>query len=215
MASPGQGTTFSQTDRIRTLSKLSNTIPAILTSAGTALQNLSPSQPQSLPPHIHDLAPAQDNEAGSSDSDDEDQPLAEPPNPSATNYDNKMAFQSSAKAYISLVLSLQNALHEHVIALGEEGILSVAPGSTNTRKGDNGQGETGKDGDNIVNKRVTVSDLGNLDVGYLNERSKDTGRAYEAELLVDVKQALEDLARRNDDQNSNTQGIDTNEMDLS
>ena len=57
-------------------------------------------------------------------------------------------------------------------------------------------------GDNITNEG-----LGNLDVGYLNSRTRDVGLAKEAELVKEMKTVLERVVERkeqvtNDDNDS-------------
>jgi hypothetical protein len=47
------------------------------------------------------------------------------------------------------------------------------------------------DGDEITNEG-----LGNLDVGYLNSRTRDVGLAKERELVGEMKQMLEKMVER-------------------
>jgi hypothetical protein len=178
---------------------LTKKIPQILTAASTALQNLQPSGPAPLPAHIK--VPEVADEESEDDSDEDDQPLAKPPNASEPSYGHKTAFLNCMRAYSDLVFSLQSSLFEQIDALQEAGIITAkgqdgdsAADGKEVKKADGKDAKDVKDGSS-----VSAGQLGGMDVGWLNERGRDTGRVFEAELMQETREHLEGLMAKSQD----------------
>ncbi|KAF2760838.1 hypothetical protein EJ05DRAFT_243735 [Pseudovirgaria hyperparasitica] len=88
--------------------------------------------------------------------------------------EHKRAFLKAARRYFSLVLDVQDALAAQTKALEDAGIIA-------SKAEDQGDGRH--------------MSLGQLDVGWLNERRGDVGRGFEGELMAQARAVVEKLLK--------------------
>ncbi|KIW00849.1 uncharacterized protein PV09_07609 [Verruconis gallopava] len=105
---------------------------------------------------------------------DEDGPLAK----------NKTVFKDNYGSFLQLLTEVTNSLNEEADALVNSKLVPAR------------QPKKGLEGDHITNEG-----LGNLDVGYLNSRTRDVGLAKEAELVKEMKAHIQKLVAKMQDAN--------------
>lgn len=152
------------------------------------LQTLQPSEPKPLPENLQALVnQRRKEETGDEEElDEEEKPLARPPVSSESAFKHKTHFLDAMQAYSDLVFSLQAALDEQIDALQEAGIVTTKGAEPELTVTD-GKKADGKDGAGSV----SAGQLGGLDVGWLNERGRDTGKVFEAEIMEETRELLE------------------------
>lgn len=181
---------FTPAERIRELSEINNDVPALLLSAGKAINALT-NRP------LHGDEEGENGNAA----------------PSTSVQEHKDVFVENAKSYFTLAQAIMARLRRQAYALEEAGIIAAdaptlsAPGvaEASQRTGaaqvpgfsrGNAPGrapmapqrQPADDGD-----RVTNGGLGNLDVGLLNSRGNSVGLEKEAELMAEAKHLLEEI----------------------
>jgi hypothetical protein len=104
-----------------------------------------------------------------SEASDEDGPLAK----------NKTVFKDNYAAFLTMLNEVTESLNKEADALVEAKLLPAHP----PKKG-------------ILGDSITNEGLGNLDVGYLNSRTRDVGLAKEAELVKEMKDYIRKLLER-------------------
>lgn len=179
--------TITPAERIRELAAINADVPALLSSAGHAVNALT-DRPLN---------------ASSGDTDQMDGVQGDE-SPSA----HKEAFTKHTTAYFTLIQSVMARLRRQAYALEEAGIIAAeAPTLSTTgaatdagparptggagivRRGPTvPQQKAGEDGD-----RVTNGGLGSLDVGLLNSRGNSVGLDKEAELVAEAKRMLAEM----------------------
>jgi len=189
---------ITSSDRIRELSAINADVPALVSSAGNAINALT-NRPLDRTTNGHadgDL----DMEDGNSD-DHEGMDA------------HKETFTKNATAYFNHLQSIMARLRRQAYALEEAGIIAAeAPTLSTTstteqpQRGAAGQGAgvrrapvgaasaTKQPAEEV--ERITNGGLGNLDVGYLNSRGNRVGTEKEAELVAEARKMLEELVLR-------------------
>jgi hypothetical protein len=104
---------------------------------------------------------------------------------------NKMVFKENYGAFIKLLAEVTESLNEEADALVEAKLLPEKA----AKKGL---------GDGITNEG-----MGNLDVGYLNSRTRDVGLAKEAELVKEMKAVLQKAVYRKEQEANGDDGGDS------
>lgn len=175
--------TMTPAERIRELSAINSDVPALLSSAGKAINALT-------------NRPLNSDEASNGT-------IA---NSSVAAH--KEAFVENAKAYFVHVQAITARLRRQAYALEEAGIIAAeapalstsgeatqrtGPAQVPVRRAGMGnaampQRQPADDGD-----RVTNGGLGSLDVGLLNSRGNSVGLEKEAELMAEAKGLLKDM----------------------
>jgi hypothetical protein len=89
---------------------------------------------------------------------------------------NKNVFKNNYRAFLTMLNEVAESLNEEADALVEAKLLPAQP----PKKG-------------ILGDNITNHGLGNLDVGYLNSRTRDVGLAKEAKLVKEMKGHIEKL----------------------
>lgn len=180
--------TITPAERIRELSAINADVPALLSSAGNAVNALTDRPVKTL----------------SEDADQMDDVQGE-----NTLAAHKEAFTEHTTAYFTHIQSIMARLRRQAYALEEAGIIAAeaptlsttgaAPEATSARPAGGAgiarrgptapqQRQAAEDGD-----RITNGGLGSLDVGLLNSRGNSVGLDKEAELMAEAKQMLSDM----------------------
>ncbi|KAK6003678.1 hypothetical protein QM012_009449 [Aureobasidium pullulans] len=173
--------TVTPAERIRELLAINADVPALLSSAGGAINALTNRPPNAASNDSDDMVDVQsDNSAAA----------------------HKEAFTKHTTAYFTLIQSIMARLRRQAYALEEAGIIAAeaptlsttgaAEASGPARRGPVGQAQRqpAEDGD-----RVTNGGLGNLDVGLLNSRGNSVGLDKEAELIAEAKQMVAQMLK--------------------
>ncbi|KAG9654534.1 hypothetical protein KCU77_g9185, partial [Aureobasidium melanogenum] len=174
--------TVTPAERIRELLAINADVPALLSSAGGAINALTNRPPTAASTDGDDMADVQgDNSAAA----------------------HKEAFTKHTTAYFTHIQSIMARLRRQAYALEEAGIIAAeAPTLSTTgaateasglaRRGPAGQAQRqpAEDGD-----RITNGGLGNLDVGLLNSRGNSVGLDKEAELIAEAKQMVAEMLK--------------------
>ena len=92
---------------------------------------------------------------------------------------NKQVFKDNYDAFLEILNEVSTALNDEADALVDAGLLPEKP----PRKG-------------VLGADITNEGLGNLDVGYLNSRTRDVGLVKERELVGEMKAILEKMVQR-------------------
>jgi hypothetical protein len=169
-------------ERIRELLAINADVPALLSSAGGAINALT-NRPST---------------AASTDGDD----MVDVPSDNSTAA-HKEAFTKNTTAYFTYIQSIMARLRRQAYALEEAGIIAAETPTLSTtgaapegaglaRRGPPGQAQrqAGEDGD-----RITNGGLGSLDVGLLNSRGNSVGLDKEAELIAEAKQMVAEMLK--------------------
>ena len=88
-------------------------------------------------------------------------------------------FKDNYDAFLEILNEVSTALNDEADALVDAGLLPEKP----PRKG-------------VLGADITNEGLGNLDVGYLNSRTRDVGLVKERELVGEMKAILEKMVQR-------------------
>lgn len=185
---------ISSSDRIRELSAINADVPALLSSAGGAINALTgKAQAKATNGHTN----------GDIDMSDGDAPAE------GSLASHKEDFTKHTTAYFTHLQSIMARLRRQAYALEEAGIIAAeAPTLSTTsstepaqrampgqgpgaRRGPPGIGGASRQATEEA-ERITNGGLGNLDVGYLNSRGNRVGTEKEAELIAEAREMLED-----------------------
>lgn len=194
---------ISPADRIRELSSINADVPAMLSSAGNALNALT-----NKPLGTDNGAPSEDLQMDDGTENRDVDPAA-----------HKEAFTRHATAYFTHLQAIMARLRRQAYALEEAGIIAAeAPTLSTTGAGEPGQrqaagsGSFARRGGPMAmgtasmqqrqapaddSERITNGGLGSLDVGLLNSRGNSVGMEKEAELIAEAKAMLVDLLAAN------------------
>lgn len=124
--------------------------------------------------------------------------------PPASLEGHKAAFTSAASQYFSLLSSIDVRLRRQIYALEEAEILAAEPPAKENSAAPASHGIFGEAVGTTAlpqatsqttskNASTTASNLGNLDVGWLNSRNDKVGKQMEAELWARARDFVERL----------------------
>ncbi|KAL9038400.1 MAG: hypothetical protein Q9180_003161 [Flavoplaca navasiana] len=178
MATTRQDAGPSATERITQLNEVDRDVAELLRSAGMAIKTLTCAEPDA-----EELYNSQ----------------------SHTIEERQQRFSTASSRYFSLLSSIDVRLRRHISSLEDAGILPSETIATETQSSRDVSTTNTSMSNNLLLRpgasardAITNGGIGNLDVGWLNSRNNNVGRAMEANLWKEAHELIDTILEAKD-----------------